>query len=80
VYLRGLRELVGHLSAGGSLEILWLGKMPLTVVPLIEELHARGVLADPLLRPRYLEYPEASERLSRVREVESLSSLIEAPS
>ena len=80
VYLRGLRELVRHLSAGGSLETLWLGKMPLTLVPLIEELHARGVLADPLLRPRYLEYPEASERLSRVREVESLSSLIEAPS
>jgi uncharacterized protein (TIGR02421 family) len=80
VYLRGLRELVRHLSAGGSLETLWLGKMPLTVVPLIEELHARGVLADPLLRPRYLDDPGAAARLSRAREVESLSSLIEGPS
>jgi hypothetical protein len=50
------------------------------VVPLIEELHARGVLADPLLRPRYLDDPGAAARLSRAREVESLSSLIEEPS
>jgi hypothetical protein len=30
VYLRGLRELVDHLSRGADLDVLWLGKMPLT--------------------------------------------------
>ena len=76
VYLRGLHDLVHHLSTGGSLDALWLGKMPLAAVPLVEDLHARGVLADPLLRPRYLDDPAASARLSRIHEVDSLSSLI----
>jgi hypothetical protein len=43
---------------------------------LIEDLHARGLLADPLLRPRYLDDPAASARLSRIHDVDSLSSLI----
>ena len=66
VYLRGLLELVGHLAAGGDLEVLWLGKMPLTAVPLVDELHRRGVLHDPLLRPRYLDDPEAQARLAHL--------------
>ena len=65
-----------HLGSGGSLEALWLGNMPLAAVPLVEDLHARGVLAAPLLRPRYLDHPAASGRLSRMHEVDSLSSLI----
>ena len=80
VYLRGLHDLVHHLSTGGSLDVLWLGKMPLAAVPLVEDLHARGLLADPLLRPRYLDDPAASARLSQIHDVDSLSSLIgEAP-
>jgi uncharacterized protein (TIGR02421 family) len=75
VYLRGLHELVRHLAAGGSLDALWLGKMPLSAIPLVEELRARGVLTDPLLRPRYLDDAEASARLQRIHEVDSLVSL-----
>jgi len=45
-------------------------------VQLVEDLHGRGVLADPLLQPRYLEHAAASARLSRIHEVDSLSSLI----
>jgi uncharacterized protein (TIGR02421 family) len=77
VYLRGLHELVRHLGSGGSLDALWLGKMPLDAVPLVEDLRARGVLTDPLLRPRYLDDSATSARLSRMHEVESLVSLIE---
>ena len=51
VYLRGLHELVGHIGAGEPLETLWLGKMPLDAVPLVDDLHQRGLLRDPLLRP-----------------------------
>ncbi|HKY14151.1 MAG TPA: tyrosine/phenylalanine carboxypeptidase domain-containing protein [Microthrixaceae bacterium] len=76
VYLRGLHGLLDHLRAGQSLDPLWLGKMPLTAVPLIEDLHRRGVLGDPLLTPRYLEEPLARERLALVPQLDSLASLI----
>jgi uncharacterized protein (TIGR02421 family) len=76
VYLRGLRELVGHVGAGHSLDTLWLGKMPLAAVPLVDELHQRGVLADPLLTPRYLDLPGACARLAGISQVGSLTSLI----
>jgi uncharacterized protein (TIGR02421 family) len=76
VYLRGLRELVDHLAAGQSLDTLWLGKMPLSAVPLVDELHRRGVLTDPLLTPRHLDLPGAPARLAGLTEVTSLTSLL----
>ena len=45
VYLRGLLELIDHLSTGGDLDTLLLGKMPLTAVPLVGDLHRRGAAA-----------------------------------
>jgi uncharacterized protein (TIGR02421 family) len=80
VYLRGLAELVGHLASGGDLDVLWLGKMPLTAAPLVGELHRRGVLGDPLLRPRYLDAPEARAALAHLPHVSSLTELIGDPS
>jgi len=78
VYLRGLHELVTHLVAGGDLDVLWLGKMPLTAAPLVAELHRRGALTDPLLRPRYLDEPAAQARLASLHKVSSLAALIGA--
>ena len=69
VYLRGLRELVDHLAAAPTSTCCWLGKMPLSAAPLVADLHARGVLHDPLLRPRYLDDPAAQDRLGRLAEV-----------
>ena len=79
VYLRGLHELVGHIGAGKPLETLWLGKMPLAAVPLVDDLHQRGLLADPLLRPRYLDHPGARQLLAGIPEVTSLASLVGGP-
>jgi uncharacterized protein (TIGR02421 family) len=76
VYLRGLREVVAHVGSGQSLDALWLGKMPLTAIPLVEDLHQRGVLTDALLTPRFLGHTGASSRLARLSEVESLSVLV----
>jgi uncharacterized protein (TIGR02421 family) len=76
VYLRGLHDLLHHLSTGGSLDALWLGKMPLAAVPLVEDLKTRGVLVDPLLRPRYLDDPRGAARLASIHEVSPLSSLV----
>jgi uncharacterized protein (TIGR02421 family) len=76
VYLRGLRRLVTHLASGGALEALWLGKLPLEAAPLVDRLHEQGVLADPLLRPRFLDEPAVQQRLTGVHQVSSLASLI----
>ena len=76
VYLRGLQELVDHLRAGHPLEPFWLGKMPLDAVPLVEELHQRGVLVDPLLTPRHLDTPGARARLAGIDEIGSLTALV----
>ena len=66
VYLRGLRDVVGYIGAGGDLGVLWLGKMALTDVPHIVALRDRGVLVDPVLVPRYLADEAAQQRLARI--------------
>ncbi|CAH1000621.1 hypothetical protein LEM8419_01755 [Neolewinella maritima] len=53
VYLRGLVELLDHLRRGGSLEPLFVGKLRLDYVPLLDELRERGILRPPPLIPRY---------------------------
>jgi uncharacterized protein (TIGR02421 family) len=77
VYLRGLHDLVTHLGGGMPLETLWLGKMPLTAVPLVEALRRRGALVDPVLMPRYLSDAAVTKRLDRICEGGSLAALIE---
>ena len=66
VYLRGLRNVVTHVGAGGALDPLWLGKMALSDVPHIEDLRDRGALHEPLLTPRYLAEAEAQTRLAGI--------------
>ncbi len=66
VYLRGLRNVVTHVGAGGALDTLWLGKMALSDVPHIEDLRARSALHEPLLTPRYLADVDAQTRLAGI--------------
>jgi uncharacterized protein (TIGR02421 family) len=79
VYLRGLDELVRHLGAAGDLEVLWLGKMPLSAVPLVAELHRRGALTGPVLRPRFLTDPRTRDRLTALQQVRPLTALLGDP-
>lgn len=67
IYLRGLRELTDYLRDGGELEPLYVGKIALHHVPLIQELEQRGILRPALLRPRCLDYPSMPANLERVR-------------
>ncbi|MFL6203723.1 MAG: flavohemoglobin expression-modulating QEGLA motif protein [Acidimicrobiales bacterium] len=76
VYLRGLVDLVDHLAAGSDLDTLLLGKMPLTAAPLVRDLRERGLLHEPLLRPRYLDEPQARARLAGLGEVRTPVELI----
>jgi hypothetical protein len=78
VYLRGLRRIMDHVAAGGSLDVLWLGKMALADIAHVEALRQRGVLHDPLLLPRFLADPAVHQRLGAVTSRTSPSDLIGA--
>lgn len=53
VYLRGLVELLAYLGDGGRLEPLFIGKLKLDYVPMIDELTERGILRPAPLTPRW---------------------------
>lgn len=76
IYLRGLLKLMDYLQTGAELEPLYIGKIALKHVPIMEELRYRGVLREPPLTPRFLGNPSARERLSAVRQGLSLSQTV----
>jgi uncharacterized protein (TIGR02421 family) len=78
LYLRGLVELLEHLRRGGRIEPLLVGKIAAAHLPVIAELRWRGVLAQPPLRPRYLDDAAARRRLLRLRRGMSLLDLADA--
>ncbi len=67
IYLRGLVRLLEYIAAGGDLEQLYIGKISFEAVPLIQELRERGVLSEPPLRPRFLDFNGASARLNKIQ-------------
>ena len=76
VYLRGLMQLLEYLGSGGAFEPLLLGKFGAGHMHIIRELQWRKVLVAPPLKPRYLDNPEAIERLEAVRRGISLQDLV----
>jgi uncharacterized protein (TIGR02421 family) len=77
IYLRGLDRLLGYLADGGSIDPLLVGKLPLGDVPIVEELQWRGVIRPPRLRPRWLQWPDAAERLQALAGGMSVLDLVE---
>ena len=77
VYLRGLQQILEYLGNGGRLGPLFVGKIGAQHIPVIRELQWRGVLKAPPLTPRYMESPEALERLEKVRGGLSVAELYE---
>lgn len=78
VYLRGLQALVEYLAGGKTLVSLWLGKLPLVDLALLEDLAARGILYPPSLMPRFFDDPRTEERLQAVATNTGLHTLIGA--
>jgi hypothetical protein len=68
VYLRGLLTVLDHVRRGTDLWWLYMGKIAASHIPIVQELMSRRVLRRPPLVPRYLERPEALERLERLRQ------------
>lgn len=67
IYLRGLLRLVEYVRAGGDLEPLFVGKIGVRHIEVMDELRARGYLRTPPLRPRFLDLPDAADRIEAVR-------------
>ncbi|MDD9370375.1 MAG: DUF1704 domain-containing protein [Acidimicrobiales bacterium] len=76
IYLRGLLGLLDHLRRGGTLDLLWSGKLPLEDLPLVGELGDRGLLAPPKVLPRYLADPATDARLARAAKITDPAELI----
>jgi uncharacterized protein (TIGR02421 family) len=77
IYLRGITRLLEALAEGISLDTLFVGKLALDHVPLIQDLLEREVLQAPWVRPRWLDVPGAQERLDRLRAGASVMDLYE---
>lgn len=76
-YLRGLLDLLAHLRGGGEMGAFFLGKFGLHDLPLIEELHARGVLNDPVVLPRWFDDGTSRARLVGALEASDPTELIQ---
>lgn len=78
VYLRGLQRLLQRLANGVKLEELYVGKVADTWLPYVEELRWRRIVQPPVVLPRFLELPEARERLARLAAGMRVPDLLEA--
>jgi uncharacterized protein (TIGR02421 family) len=67
VYLRGMVEILDYVGRGGELDPLFTGKLAADHIPVVRELLLRGVLRQPLLRPRYLDDSRSAERINLLR-------------
>jgi uncharacterized protein (TIGR02421 family) len=77
LYLAGLVEILHYLGKGGDLEPLLVGKIAADHIPVVRELLLRGVLRPPALRPRFLELPDAKQRLAEITSRTTLLDLID---
>jgi uncharacterized protein (TIGR02421 family) len=77
IYLRGITRILEALADGCSLDVLFVGKLSLDQVPMIQDLLDREVLQPPWVRPRWLDVPGAQERLDKLRGGVSVTALYE---
>jgi uncharacterized protein (TIGR02421 family) len=75
LYLRGLRDLLSYLRRGHDLEPLYVGKISLEHVSLVQELRRRGLVEAPALLPRFWGEPEFDARLEKCRHATLLELL-----
>ena len=77
IYLRGITRILEALAEDCSLDVLFVGKLSLDQVPMIQDLLDREVLQPPWVRPRWLDVPGAQERLDKLRGGVSVTALYE---
>jgi uncharacterized protein (TIGR02421 family) len=76
IYLRGLQGVLDYLALGRPLEVLLVGKLAFSHVPLVEELLEREVLQPPALIPHYLRQAKGKRVLAELKQGRRLKSLL----
>ncbi len=79
IYLAGLRQLLDYLHDGHDLEPLYVGKIALEHVPLVQDLRRRAIVGPPALLPRFWEDELVQERLARCRRLSLVELWEDAP-
>ena len=79
IYLRGFNQVFAFVASGRTLDPFWFGKIAEQHVPVVEELHARGILRLPVATPEFLVRPEARRMMARIREGASFIDLFGNP-
>jgi len=77
IYLRGITRILEALADDCSLDVLFVGKLSLDQVPMIQDLLDREVLRPPWVRPRWLDVPGAQEGLGKLRGGVAVTALYE---
>lgn len=76
-YLRGLSGILDYVADGCDFERLFLGKFGIRHIPVVDELLVRKTLSRPEVLPRYLERPDARERLAALQRGMTVIDLVE---
>lgn len=66
-YLAGLRDLLGYLGDGGDTTTLFVGKIGLSHIHLVDQLVRRGTVLRPAVEPHYLRETPVVQRLESCR-------------
>lgn len=74
-YLLGLVELLRYLARGDPLDALFVGKVGLSHLDVVQELILRGILRLPVVKPRYTSDLGSMERLGACRNMDVLEVL-----
>jgi uncharacterized protein (TIGR02421 family) len=76
IYLRGISRVLEFAALRKDLSTLFIGKLSLEHVPLVEDLLDRGILRPAWIRPRWLDIGAAPERLASVYEGMTVLDLV----
>lgn len=78
IYLRGFNQVLAFVASGRDLDPFWFGKIAEHHVPVVEELHARGILRRPVATPEFLARPSSRSAIARIRDGVPFIDLIRA--
>ena len=77
IYLRGIARILETIAEGCSLDVLFVGKLSVDHIPLIQELLERKVLQPAWVRPRWLDVPGAASASTSCAAGASITELYE---
>lgn len=78
IYLRGFFRVMEWIADGGDLAPFWRAKIAMVHVPVMEQLHNRGLLREATLTPEFMLRPGTVARIARYAAKPSIDQLFDA--